>query len=191
MSKTRKLTTMSMLIALAIVLAFAFRFPIFAAVPFLEYDAADIPILIGTFIFGPVAGIIMTVIVSVLQGLTVSAGSSWYGIIMHIIATGVFVLTAGCIYNRNKTQKTAVIGLAAATVVEVVVMFGANLVITPLFTGMPVSAVMDLMWVGIVPFNIIRWIINSVVTFLVYKPISNLVKNQGHKDTKESPEKAQ
>lgn len=176
MTKTRTLTTMAMLIALGVALAFMLHVPIFSAVPFLEYDPADIPILIGAFMFGPGAGLIITIIVSLIQGLTVSVGSGWYGILMHIIATGTYVLVAGSIYKANKTLKSAVISLIAGTLVTVVIMFGANLVVTPAFTGMPVSAIMDLMWIGIMPFNLIKFIINSLVTFLVYKPISKLVK---------------
>jgi len=176
MKNTRKLTTMAMLAALSIVLAFAIHFPIFPAVPFLEYDPADIPILIGTFIFGPGAGLALTVVVSVIQGLTVSASSSWYGIVMHIIGTGSFVLVGGSIYRAGKTRTRAVIALIAATLCTTLVMFGANLVVTPAFTGMPVSAIMDLMWVGILPFNLVRFTANSLITFLVYKPVSNLIK---------------
>ena len=90
--KIRKLVTMAMLAALSIVLVYVVHFPIFPAAPFLEYDPADIPILIGTFAYGPVAGIILTVVVSVIQGMTVSASSGFMGIAMHIFATSILVL---------------------------------------------------------------------------------------------------
>lgn len=176
MTKTRKLTTMAMLIALSVVLVAVIHLPIFPAVPFLEYDPADIPILVGAFAFGPLAGLIITVVASVIQGLTVSAGSSWYGIVMHILATGTFAVIAGGIYRAKKTRKRAAIGMLVALVATMVVMFGANLVITPMFTGWPVSSIMDLMWVGIMPFNLVKFVINGLVVFLVYKPISNLIK---------------
>ena len=111
--KTVVLAKMGMLVAISIVLVAIIHFPIFPAVAFMEYDPADIPILIGTFAFGPVAGIILTVVTSVIQGVTVSAGSGVYGIIMHIIATGVLVIVAGTIYKFNKTRKGAVIALIA------------------------------------------------------------------------------
>lgn len=88
-NSTLKLVKMGMLVAISIVLVYIIHVPIFPAVPFLEYDPADIPILIGTFAFGPVAGFILTFVTSVIQGLTVSSGSGIYGIIMHIIATSV------------------------------------------------------------------------------------------------------
>lgn len=105
-----RLAKMAMLVALSIVLVMIIHFPIFPAVAFLEYDPADIPILIGTFAFGPVAGIVLTVVTSLIQGFTVSVQSGAYGIIMHIIATTALVTVAGVIYRKHKTKKMAVIG---------------------------------------------------------------------------------
>ena len=108
---TVRLAKMGMLVAIAIVLVYFIHFPIFPAVAFLEYDPADIPILMGTFAFGPVAGILLTVVTAVIQGVTVSAASGLYGIIMHIISTSTLVIVAGVIYQKHKTRKTALIGL--------------------------------------------------------------------------------
>ena len=99
-TKTARLAKMAMLVAISIVLVAIVRFPVFPAVAFLEYDPADIPILIGTFAFGPIAGILLTVVTSVLQGVTVSSASGAYGIIMHIIATCTLVIGGGT-YARS------------------------------------------------------------------------------------------
>ena len=72
----------------------------FPAAAFLEYDPADIPILIGTFAYGPIAGFILTIVVSLIQGSTVSAGSGVIGIVMHIVATGSCTLICGTIYQK-------------------------------------------------------------------------------------------
>jgi riboflavin transporter FmnP len=162
---------MAMLVAISVVLVMLVRFPLFPAVSFLEYDPADIPILIGTFAFGPLAGLVLTVITALVQGFTVSNASGIYGIIMHIIATGTLVLVAGLIYRRHKTKKYAIIGLVVGTIAMAVVMFFANIVITPIFTGMPLAAVMSLM-PFIMLFNVVKGSINGIVTFLVYKRIS-------------------
>lgn len=90
---------------------------------------------------------------------------------MHIIATAVLVTVAGVIYRKHKTKKTAFIGLIIGTLAMAVVMFFANMVITPLFTGMPLEAIMKLM-PFIILFNIVKAGINSVVTFILYKRIS-------------------
>ena len=68
--KTVRLAKMGMLVAVSIVLVYFVHFPIFPAVAFLEYDPADIPILMGTFAFGPLAGVLLTVVTSVVQGVT-------------------------------------------------------------------------------------------------------------------------
>jgi len=169
--KTVKLAKMGMLVAISVVLVYLIHFPIFPAVPFLEYDPADIPIFIGTFAFGPLGGLAITVVTAVVQGTTVSAASGVYGILMHVIATGSFVLVAGIIYKRNKTRKGAVIALAAGSLTWIVAMFFANLIITPYFMGVPRAVVMDLM-PFIVAFNAIKAGGNSLITFLLYKRIS-------------------
>ena len=169
--RTMKLTKMAMLTAISIALVSVVHFPIFPATPFLEYDPADIPIFIGTFAFGPLAGLMLAIVTSVIQGLTVSAASGIYGIIMHILATGSFVLVAGLIYRGNKSRSKAVIALAAGVITMTAVMAAANLVITPLFTGWPVSAVIAVL-PYIIGFNLIKAGANAIITFFLYKRIS-------------------
>ena len=171
-SKTLKVVKMGVMVAISVALVYLIHFPIFPIVSFLEYDPADIPILIA---FGPLAGLVLTVVTSVVQGLTVSAGSGLYGILMHVIATGVFVLVSGTIYHKNKTRKTAVIALVCGAAAMALVMMGANMVITPAFMGVPVDAVWDLM-PFIVGFNVIKAGINGAVTFVLYKRIANFLR---------------
>lgn len=171
---TVRLAKMGMLVAVSIVLVYFVHFPIFPAVSFLEYDPADIPILMGTFAFGPLAGIALTVITAVIQGLTVSAASGVYGIIMHIISTSTLVIVAGLIYKRHKTKKTALVGLLCGVLAMTIIMVGANMVITPLFMGVPRNVVWQLM-PFIAGFNAIKAGINGLVTFLLYKRISGFL----------------
>ena len=171
----KAIAKLGILCAVSIVLVYFIHFPIFPAVPFLEYDPADISILIGTFTFGPVAGILLTVIVSLIQGFTVSASSGIYGIIMHIIATGTLSLVSGLIYNKKRTRKRAIIALVVGTFAMVFVMFFANLIITPLFMGVSREIVLSLM-PFILGFNAVKAGINSIFTFLLYKRISNFIR---------------
>ena len=183
--KIRKLVTMAILVAISIVLVFLVHLPLIPAVPFLEYDPADIPILIGAFAYGPVAGIILTVVTSVIQGMTVSASSGAYGIIMHIIATSVLVLVASRIYRVKHTKKGAILGLICGTLAMGLVMMPANHFITPIFMGVPTEVLDALLLPGILPFNLIKGGINSVVTFLVYKTVSrHLVHGESWKKTR-------
>ena len=175
MNKTvRKLTTMAILAALSIVLVAIIHFPIFPAVAFLEYDPADIPILICGFAFGPVAGICVTIIAALIQGLTVSAASGIYGIIMHILASSALVLTSSVIYSKHKTKKGALVSILFGVLAMTLVMIPANLFITPAFMGAPRAAVVQLL-PFIVLFNFIKAGINGAVTFLIYKKISYLI----------------
>jgi riboflavin transporter FmnP len=171
---TVKLAKMGMLVAIAIVLVSFIHFPIFPAAPFLEYDPADVPIIIGTFAFGPLAGLLLTVVTSVVQGVTVSAASGIYGILMHIIATGAFVIVAGLIYKRSKTRKSAVIALICGILAMTLVMIPANLLVTPYFLGMPREAIYPLLPV-IIAFNLTKATINALITFVLYKRISSFL----------------
>ncbi len=171
--KTVRLAKMGMLVAISIVLVWIGRIP-FPPLPFLEYDPADIPILIGTFAFGPVNGLLLTLVAAVVQGLTVSSSSGLYGILMHVIATGTFVLVAGFIYRWKKTRKVALIATICGAIAWIAIMIPANLIITPLFMGMPQSAVIPML-PAIIGFNAMKSGINGLVTFLLYKPISRFL----------------
>ena len=171
--KTVKLAKMAMLVAISLLLV-NIHFPIFPPIAFMEYDPADIPILIGTFAFGPVAGIFITIVTALLQGFTVSAASGLYGILMHIVATGTYVLVAGFIYKFHKGKKSAAIALIAGTLAMTAIMIPANLTITPYFMGVPVDAVTALL-PFIIAFNLIKAGVNGIITFLVYKRVSKFL----------------
>jgi len=173
--KTKQLTQMAVLAAMSILLVYLIRFPIFPTAPFLEYDPADIPIFIGAFLFGPVGGLILTGVVCVLQGLTVSSASGIIGILMHFFATGSFVLVAGIIYKKNRTRKGAVIGLSAGVVVMTITMILWNILLTPFFLGIPVEAVLPMILPIILPFNIIKAGANAAITFMVYKSVGKVL----------------
>ena len=173
--KIRKLAVMAMLIAVSIVLVYLIHFPIFPAAPFLEYDPADIPILIGGFAYGPLAGVLLVVVAAFIQGFTVSAQSGVYGIIMHIIASVVLVVVAAGIYRLIHKKVGAVIGLVLGTLCMGVVMMVANHFITPIFMGAPVEVVDAMLLPVILPFNLIKAGVNSVITFLIYKTVSRYI----------------
>ena len=170
---TYKLTAIGILTGLSIVLVFLIRFPIFPSASFLEYDPADIPILLVAFAFGPVAGITSTVIASIIQGITVSSHSGLYGIIMHVLSTGSYVLTAGLIYYFKRDRLGGCIGLFTGVIISAITMAFANLAITPMFMGVPIEAVKQMLFPVIIPFNLLKSGINGLIVFSIYKPISN------------------
>ena len=97
----KKMTVMAMLAALSMVLVYAIHVPLIPVVPFLEYDPADIPILIAAMAYGPVSGLVLTVVVSIIQGMFISTTGPW-GILMHVIATGTLVLVGILPFNLLK-----------------------------------------------------------------------------------------
>ena len=184
---TKKIAGMAVLSALGVVLALILHVPIFPAVSFLEYDMADIPIFLGTFMYGPFAGFIMTIVVAVIQGVTVSAGGGWIGIVMHIFATGLYVIVAGSIYYFHRNIKGALVAMFCGIVTWIVGMILWNILLTPIYMGVPRQVVIDLLGF-IVAFNAIKVGVNSVATFLLYKRLRYLFDFVSKK-TKETLEK--
>ena len=121
---------MAILTALSVCFVALIHFPIFPAVAFLEYDPADIPILICGFAFGPAAGFIVTLIAAFIQGFTVSAQSGIYGIIMHIVATGAYVLSSSLFYRKHSGTVSAVLSLMPFILLFNLIKAGANGAIT-------------------------------------------------------------
>lgn len=168
---TKRITVLGLLTALSVILVYLIRFPIFPSASFLEFDVADVTIVLCAFMYGVPSGLLLTVMVSVIQGLTVSAASGWVGIVMHCLATGAFIMVAGTIYNRKRTVKAAAIGLLLGTITRAAVMVPLNLVFTVHFYGVPHEAVVGMLVPVIIPFNLIRSGVNSVIGFIVYKAV--------------------
>ena len=173
---TKKMVTLAMLAAVSLPLMYYVHFPIFPSAPFLEYDMADVPILIGTFLFGPVSGLVLTVVVSVIQALTVSASSGWIGALMHIFATGAYVLVAGNIYRRIPTRKGAIASLCCGALAMTLAMIPLNLIFTVIFMNVPRSVVAGMLIPVIIPSNLIKAGLNGVITFAVYKSVARILR---------------
>ncbi len=190
-----KLVKMALLCAMSVVLMYVVRFPLIPALPFLEYDMADVPILIGAFLYGPVAGLILTAVVSVLQALTVSAASGWVGGVMHFFATGAFVVLAGIIYRRRHTLRGAIEGLIAGSVAMILIMVPFNYYLSPIFlqsAELSYQAAQGMIWSvmwSFVAFNAAKAGINSLATYLLYKPVSRLFHKEFHPKTNPDTEK--
>ena len=178
---TTKLAKLAMMTAVSIVLLLLIRIP-WPAAPFLEYDPADLPIYITAFAFGPYEGLIVTLIVCLIQAFALG-GSGIYGFIMHFIATGIVAVVIGTMYKRNKTKKTAIKALVTGVIVTTIVMCIMNILVTPAFMGAPRSAVIAMIPTVIIPFNLVKAGVNSLLTFILYKRISGLLHG-GNKTVK-------
>jgi len=165
---------MAVLTATSIVLFLVFRTPIFPAVPFLVYEAADVGLMVAGFALGPWAGLVCTAVVCVPQAPLHPEGG-WFGAVMHFISSGALVGVSSMIYSRFKSREGAYWALLAGTVAMVGVMIPANLILTPRFYHIPTSAVVGLLgW--IVAFNAVKAGINAAITAAIYKPLSRLIK---------------
>ena len=183
-----RMVKLGMLTALSIILVYAIHFPIFPAASYLEYDMADVPILIGTFLYGPWWGLALTAVVSLLQWLLVSPQSLWVGAVMHFFATGSYVVAAGLIYRNHKTRSSALFGMALGAVLQTLMMVPMNLIFTVHFFGVPKETVIALLPTVIIPFNAIKTVANSILTFLLYKRVAKLFEKRLIQPKKEALE---
>ena len=174
---TKQLVTMALMCAISILLSFI-EFPIMPAASFLKLDIALVPSAVVGFAYGAGPGVLVGIVSAVAHG---AITGNWVGCLMNIIVTIAFIVPASAIYKRNRTFKGAVIALVVATICLVVGAIIANLIVDPLFYGMPFETVAGLVVPAILPFNIIKGGVISILTALVYKSISNLItpaKNQ-------------
>ena len=163
-ARIKKLVLLAMFTAIAAVLITLVHFPLFPSAAFLQYDPADVPILIAAFAFGPVAGLIVTVLASFIQAFFLG-GDGIYGFLMHVIATGILVIVASTIYRKFHTRPGAVVGLVLGTIAMGVGMMIANHFITPFYMGVPTEMVDAMLVTVILPFNLLKAGINSAITF--------------------------
>ena len=172
---TKKLATLAMLTALAFVVMWLSKF-IPSVNGFLDFDFKDVVLCIGGFIYGSISALIMTIIVCVLEMVTVSH-TDIIGCIMNIVATASFVCTACAIYKNHPTMKGAVLGLAPAVVVLVVVMLAWNYFLTPIYQGQPREAIADMLLPIFLPFNAVKGGLNMTATLLLYKPVVGALRS--------------
>lgn len=172
--KTKQLATMGILIAISIILVVSpLKFP-WPAAPYLVYEPGDVPILMGGYIYGPIAGIILTIITAVIQTLTVSK-DGLYGCLMHIFATSTLVGVSSYIYSKKKNFTGAIIGAVFGSLAMTVMMLILNLILDPIFYNMTLDAVIKLILPAFLPFNLLKSVVNSLIFLLIFKSSGRLL----------------
>jgi len=168
----KTIATLSMLCAAAYAVAAIFtQFPSPFAFSFLRYDPKDVIILIGGFLYGPLAAISISAVVSLLEMVTVSPEGP-FGFLMNFVSTTAIVLPASLIYSKRKTLDGAIIGLTVGVLSVTAVMALFNYLIVPIYRGFPRAAVVPMLLPVFVPFNLFKGIANAVLTILLFKPIT-------------------
>ena len=175
-SKTKKLTTVAMLCAITYVVMAVGRIPI---VLFLKYDPSDVIVTLGGFIWGPMTSCIVSVVVAVIEMITVSE-TGILGCIMNIVQTLSFACTAAVIYKKKHTLSGAVIGLVSGWIISVFVMLLWNYLVTPLYMGYSREVVAEMLLPVFLPFNLLKGGLNASITFLLYKPVITALRKSGY-----------
>lgn len=178
MEKTSSRERLKAIILIAVFTALSYGCLLLIRVPgiagFLTLDVKDAVVALGAMFLGPIAALLISLLVSFIEMITVS-GTGFWGFLMNFLGTAVFSMLASFVYKRRKTFFGGVIGLSLGTVTMVAVMLLANIFITPIYLGYPRSAVIDLLPTLFI-FNLMKGILNAAVVLFLYKPVSNALK---------------
>lgn len=196
---TKNLVLMAIFAALASVLMLL-EFPLpFIAPSFYEIDLSEIPVLIGSFIMGPVAGVIIEAVKILLILLIKGTDTAYVGELANFIIGCCFIVPASVIYKKNKTKKSALIGITIGTLLMAAAGVILNYaILIPFYVkafGMPLDLILNMgakinplisnKWtfvlICVAPFNIVKGFIDSLITAIVYKRISTFIKGIGNK----------
>lgn len=185
---TQKLCFIGLFGALSTVLML-FKIPLFFSPAFMKLDLAELPAIIGSFMFGPMTGICIVGIKLLLHLFISGTDSMYVGEVSNLVLSSCYVLTASVLYRRHKTKKVAACSLLLSVVVTSVLAVLTNtFFIFPAYTvvyGMTMESIVamagavnpfvhdtvSMMLWSIFPFNIIKYGFVSLITFLIYKKI--------------------
>lgn len=191
---TNSMTVVAMLSAIAFILQF-FEFGVPFMPSFIKLDLSDLPALIGAFAVGPLGGVFIALIKNIFHlALTSSAG---VGELSNFILNAIFVLPAGIIYQKKKTKQRALAGSILGAVLMALLSVVTNyFVVYPVYYNfMPKEAILSayqLIFPGVhnileclivfnLPFTFMKAMISVIITFLIYKHISPILKKIGTK----------
>ena len=167
---------LAMLAAVAFLLVALVRIPV---VLFLSYEPKDVVITIGGFLLGPMASFLISLVVSLIEMVTISSTGP-IGCLMNLLSTCSFACTAAAVYKRKHTLGGAITGLVAGSVVMAGVMLLWNYLITPLYmTGTSRSDIAAMLIPVFLPFNALKAGFNTALTLLLYKPLVNALRKTG------------
>ena len=196
---TRKVAMIGMFSAIAMILHL-FDFPLPFAPGFYKLDFSELPILVGTFAFGPAAGVMMEFVKILLKLLTKGTSTAFVGDLANFVIGCSFILPASAIYAFRKNKKSAIFACVTGTLIMTVFGTAFNAIyLLPAFAklyGTPLeqllamgtavnplakeSSIISFVAACVAPLNLIKGASVSIVTLLIYKPLSPVIKS-GHK----------
>ena len=176
--RIRRMVAIAVFAALAYVSVALLRIPVM----FLTFDFKDVIVTVCGLFYGPMAAFTLAIIVPLLEFITIS-DTGVYGLIMNFLSTAAFSITASLIYKFKKTLGGALIGLISGIFAMTAVMMLANLLVTPYYMGVPTATVAALIPKLLLPFNLIKAVLNAAIVLLLYKPISRILRRSGMLDS--------
>ena len=189
----RRISVIAIFAAMAAILMY-FEFPLPFAPPFYQVDLSEVPVLICSFSLGPVAGVVCELLKIVLKLFLKGTSTAFVGDFANFVIGCTFLLPAAIVYYRRKTKKTALAGMVVGALVMTTFgsLFNAVYLIPafsklyemPLETivGMgtaingSITNVTTLVLFAVVPFNLVKSLVQSVLTFLLYKHIERFLR---------------
>ena len=175
-TKLNKMTKVAALAAIAGVLMLL-EFPIIPMFGWLKIDFSELPVLMGAFAYGPIVGIVIEAIKIAINFLLTGTTSFGVGELANFLMGLAFILPASIIYHRNKTKKTAIIGMIVGIVVVNIVAIISNIYLLLPAYGMKMtgSDATKYILMGLLPVNTIKSVSVSILTYILYKKISVIV----------------
>lgn len=172
-SNLNKMVKISLLTGIAFILMF-FDFPVLPMFPWLRIDLSDVPALMGAFAFGPLAGILIEFLKVTMNFLLQGSSTGGVGELANFIIGASFVAPAAWIYFKNKSKKTAILGMVVGVIVMEIIGIIANVYFLLPVYGMKMApeALMQYVTVGLLPFNGIKGVLVSGLTYVLYKKVS-------------------
>ena len=168
----RRMVLLAMLAAVSYMIVSFVRIPV---VLFLKYEPKDVVITIGGFLFGPMASFLVSLVVSLLEMVTISETGP-IGCLMNLLSTCSFACTAALIYKKRHNIRGAVLGLLLGSAFMVVAMLLWNWLVTPLYMGVPRKEVEAMLIPAFLPFNLLKAGLNSALTLGLYKPLTSALR---------------
>lgn len=166
---TQRIAITALLCAVSAISTLVLEFPIMPGITYLKYDPSCVIAVLGGLLFDPVVGLTISIIPYLVH---VATSSGIYGTIMAIIAAVSYVMPPVLLYRWHKTQRSLIVGLLVGSICSILACIIGNLLITPLYTGMPIVAVTGLIVPVIIPFNVIKSVLNGALTLALFVPVS-------------------
>lgn len=168
---TKQMVIMALMCAIGALLSFV-EFPLLPGVTWLKFDASNMLAMVVGFGFGPGAGVAVGIVIAIIHGLLMA---DFTGALMNILCVTCFVLPAALMYHKKRTYPVAIVGLVLSIIAATLAAIVGNLILTPMWLGVPLEAVIAMIIPILIPFNLLKGLINAVLTLIIYKSISNLI----------------